>query len=384
MVSLLFNVDYDAIEPERVVDGGRDKQIDIIRIDEDDAPWHCHNQYCTGKGYIRLQFKYADPNEKRTGLDIPTSKGRIWERLGNPALVNKIGEIRQLRQAYGASNIKVHVYFAALGDTRELSEEYNQERQVLVDQWSSIGFGDFRFEEFGAMELFERLNEGERRERRIDLAISIMHDVNRPSLLQYSAGDTNALICTITGEELARIASTEPTPMRIFDLNVRPFYGTKGGVNKDIWGTCTGDESNRFWFLNNGVTMVCDHMERVLDPDHPVVRIRNAQIVNGCQTSVTMREAWEQKALRPDVRVLLKIYSTDNPTLTERITQTTNNQNRITDRDLHANDEVQRNIQRIMQDMYQFFYERKNKQFRALHGLQRRRSSRTTRPHKPT
>ena len=68
-----------------------------------------------------------------------------------------------------------------------------------------------------------------------------------------------------------------------------------------------------------------------------------------------------------------KIYSTDNPTLTERISQTTNNQNRITDRDLHANDEVQRNIQRIMQDMYQFFYERKNKQFRALHGLQRRR-----------
>ena len=252
VVSLLFNVDYDAIEPEEIVDGGRDKQIDIIRIDEDDARGIATISIVQAKA--TSGFSSNTLIQMRNGLDWIFQRPKVaYEKLGNPALVNKIGEIRQLRQAYGASNIKVHVYFATLGDTRELSEEYNQERQVLVDQWSSIGFGDFRFEEFGAMELFERLNEGERRERRIDLAISIMHDVNRPSLLQYSAGDTNALICTITGEELARIASTEPHDA-IFDLNVRPFYGTKGGVNKDIWGTCTGDESNRFWFLNNGVT----------------------------------------------------------------------------------------------------------------------------------
>ncbi len=124
----------------------------------------------------------------------------------------------------------------------------------------------------------------------------------------------------------------------------------------------------RFWFLNNGVTMVCDSFDFTRDPDNPVLKVKNAQIVNGCQTTVTLRDAHEKKVLDSNVKVLLRVYSTDNPSLVEKITLTTNNQNKITDRDLRANDPVQRDIERIMSEKYDHFYERKNKQHKNLKG----------------
>jgi hypothetical protein len=166
--------------------------------------------------------------------------------------------------------------------------------------------------------------------------------------------------------------STDPRDA-IFDLNVRPFYGSRGRVNSDILATCTSDESSRFWFLNNGVTMTCDTLDWTGDPDEPIIKVQNAQIVNGCQTSVTLREAWEKGDLREDVRVLLRVYATDNPGLADRITLTTNNQNRITDRDLRANDGVQVDIQTRMEDLYGYYYERKNKWYKGLRGSQKRR-----------
>ena len=139
----------------------------------------------------------------------------------------------------------------------------------------------------------------------------------------FAQGDTKSLVCTVTGEALAIAASDEPRDA-IFDMNVRPYYGSTGKVNRQIWETCTDDESKRFWFLNNGVTLLCDSFDFNSDPDSPIVKIKNAQIVNGCQTTVTVREAYEKKSLRPETKVLLRIYETDNPSLVEQITLSTN------------------------------------------------------------
>ena len=70
--------------------------------------------------------------------------------------------------------------------------------------------------------------------------------------------------------------------------------------------------------------------------------------------------------LQDDVRVLVRVYATDTPDLVQRITLTTNSQNRITDRDLRANDRVQVDIQKVKREKYQYLYERKNKEYRAL------------------
>lgn len=368
-LSLLFDLDYEAISPDEIVDGGQDKQIDIIRI-EDDEDRGVANIYII-QAKATPGFSSTTVVQLRNGLSWIFERPRSeYSKLDNKALANKIDEIRQLRIDYGAANLSVAVYFVTLGDTRDLSTEYLQERKILVDTYSHVGFGSFTFREIGAFELVELLNETERAKRKIDVDIPLVYDVNRPSVIQFSTTDTKAVICTVTGVTLARIASSEPRDA-IFDLNVRPYYGSRGEVNSDILSTATGDEASRFWFLNNGVTMVCDRFDFVPDPDKPIVKVYDAQIVNGCQTSVTLREAMEKKGLRDEARVLLKIYATGNPSLVERITLTTNNQNRITDRDLRANDEVQYDIQRIMKDRYGYYYERKNRQFRTLKGDQR-------------
>ena len=190
--------------------------------------------------------------------------------------------------------------------------------------------------------------------------------------MDFAQGDTKALVCTVSGSDIAKAAQTQPRDS-IFDLNVRPFYGTKGKVNRDILATGTSDEAIRFWFLNNGVTMVCDTFDFNRDPDEPRVRITNAQIVNGCQTTVAIREAFEDGALDPRVKLLLRVYATNNPGLVEKITLTTNNQNKITDRDLRANDPVQRDIEKVMLENYDHYYERKNKQHRSVRGLEKKK-----------
>ena len=375
-VSLLFDVDYGSILPDEIVDAAQDKQIDVIRIEEDSR---------AGQAHIHIIQAKNSPGFSSNTL-IQMWNGLRWifsrpkaelETLNNIRFVNKIEEIRDLRSNYSTSNLSVSVYYITPGDTRILntpaSDEWNQEKRALIAEYSAIGFQGFEFRELGAIELVELLNETERIRREVDAKIAIVYDVNRPSLVEYQTGDTKAVICTVTGEELARIASLEPRDA-IFDLNVRPYYGSRGKVNSDVRRTSTSViESSRFWFLNNGITMICTSFSVDKDPDNPTIQVNNVQIVNGCQTSVTLREAKENGVLQPDVRVLLRIYSTADQNLVEEITLTTNNQNRITDRDLKANDVVQRNIQRAMRELYGYHYERKNKEFCALRGDEQRK-----------
>lgn len=364
--SLLLDCAPTDIEEEDIVDGGQDKQIDLIHIEDDPEKGHADITIIQAKGTGSFGSNIAI--QIRNGLDwIFERKKAELKGIKNPAFQAKIQEVRALRTDYGASNLAVRVYHVTNGDKSSLSQEYLEEAKALKDKYDSVGFGFFTFDQMGAHELIEVLNEGVKAKRKIDLELPILYDINRASVMEFNQGGTKSFVCTVEGAELAKAASTTPRDS-IFDLNVRPYYGTKGQVNKDIWDTCTGTESERFWFLNNGVTMVCDNYDFTRDPDNPILKIKNAQIVNGCQTTVTLREAHEKGELDKHVNILLRVYSTDNPSLVEKITLTTNNQNRITDRDLRANDPVQRDIERIMSEKYDHFYERKNKQQKNLKG----------------
>jgi len=362
-ISVIFDVDYEDVKPEEIVDGGQDKQIDVIRIEDDEERFYASVHIIQAKN--TSGFSSNTLIQMRNGLDWIFGKRREEvELLENDKLKSKIMEIRDIRREYYSSNMALTAYYVTNGDSSNLSAEYIQERKTITDLYGTLGFDNFNFREIGAYELYELMNASQSRQRRIDIEIPIVYDVNRNSLIEYVSRDDKALICTITGQALAYLASGEPRDA-IFDMNVRPFYGDRGKVNSDIKISCISDDSPKFWFLNNGVTMTCDRYELNRDPDSPMVKVYNAQIVNGCQTTVTIREANERNELKEDVKVLLRIYSTDSTELIEKITLTTNNQNRITDRDLKANDEVQRTIQHVMLEKYGLYYERKNKEFRS-------------------
>jgi AIPR protein len=225
-------------------------------------------------------------------------------------------------------------------------------------------FAGFSFDAIGADELVDMLNRIERRNRSIDGDITIRYDANSPSLIRYDSQGLKGIICTASARDIANLVNNDANGA-LFDSNIRRFLGKGKAVNADILKTATDPlSSHLFWFLNNGVTIVCDNCDPVTDPDHPAVKIKNLQIVNGCQTATALAHAERDGSLRPDTRVLLKIFQTTDPFLASQIVLTTNNQNRISSRDLKANDAVQQDMQ-LGFARYNFLYEHKINQYAA-------------------
>ncbi len=164
-----------------------------------------------------IQAKKTDGFSSNVAIQIRNGLDWIFERpktelqgLKNPAFQAKIEEIRALRTVYGASNLVVKVYHVTNGDRSSLSPEYLEEAKVLQDKYCGLGFDSFVFAQLGAHELIEVLNEGAKAKRTINLALPILYDINRASVMEFSQGDTKSFVCTVAGAELAKAAATTP------------------------------------------------------------------------------------------------------------------------------------------------------------------------------
>lgn len=348
-----------AFDETDIVDGGQDKQIDIITIEtgQDDTTVYIIQTKNTDSfsSNILIQMK--------NGLSWIFSKPRAdVNTLSNTKFKDQIIRYRAVQSANGPSNIHIVVIFATNGLTSELSSEFEQERKAIIDTYDNGVYASFELRIIGADELVDLINTLERRTRKIDADLRIRYDTNNPSLIKYHSEGLKGIVCSVSAKEIARIVNQD-TSGAIFDANIRRYLGTRGVVNSAILETCTdAAESNLFWFLNNGITIVCDSCDPVTDPDNPHVKIKNMQIVNGCQTASSLANAEKAGQLSPDTRVLVRIYEAVNTGLVNRIVQTTNSQNRIGNRDLKSNDSHQVDMERGF-EKYGYFYERKIRQY---------------------
>jgi hypothetical protein len=358
--------DYEDLQPEDVVDGGQDKQIDVLAIEEDSAT--------DTANIIVLQTKNGDSFSSNmltlmgNGLSWIFEKPRAeYHTLSNKPFVRKIDDVREFRNRLGPSNMRIRAFFVTKGDTQNLSQEFKQERAQIVQKYTNGGFQSFTFAILGASELVDFLEIKEQRQKQIDDQLPILYDRNKPSFIRYSERGVAGYICTVAGKEIARLVGGD-REKTIFDLNLRRFYGVeRGRVNAEIAATATNEnESFKFWFFNNGITIVCDSCDVVDDPDSTHLKLKNLQIVNGCQTSMTLAAMAIKGQLRDDVQVLVKVFVTDEESFVDRIVLTTNNQNAISSRDLKANDTVQMDYQRAFKEIYGLRYERKSREYRGL------------------
>jgi len=357
--SLIVGQSIHAFDPSDFVEGGQDKQIDVITIEEGPD---------RADVYI-LSFKNTNTFSSNALIQFHNGLKWIFNKrrkdllaLSNIRLKDKITEYRSLQSGFGPSNIRIIAGFITNGFTSELSEEFQQEVRSIRDDYDNDTFEEFRLFIYGADELVSVLNAQERRSRKINAEIKIRYDTNNPSLIKYYSEDLKGLVCSIPASEIARLVNDDPDES-IFDLNIRRFLGTRGAVNKDILSTCTStDFSHQFWFLNNGITVVCDRFDAVTDPDNPKIIVENLKIVNGCQTATTIALAQREGNLPADIRVLMRIYESTDPDLVNRIVLTTNNQNKISSRDLRANDPIQIDMEKAF-EIHNYYYERKVRQF---------------------
>lgn len=357
--SLVVGRSLHAFDSDDLTEGGQDKQIDVITIEDDGD---------SADVWI-LQSKHSTSFESNMIVQMGNGLRWLFERpraevdeLANTALRDKIYEYRSVQNNLGPSNLRIHVAFVTNGRTSTLSDEFSEELQGIRNSYSADVFEFFDIKVYGQHELVSLLQAEERQTRRIDARLRVKYDANNPSLIRYYSQGLKGLICSIPAQEIGRIVNADPDGS-IFDLNIRRFLGNRGAVNKDIQETCTSTQNSyEFWFLNNGITIVCDEFDANTDPDDAHINLRNMQIVNGCQTATTLAVAQSEGTLAPDVRVMVRIYETSDTDLVDKIVLTTNNQNQISSRDLRANDPAQIDMENGF-SIYGLYYERKTRQF---------------------
>ncbi len=157
---------------------------------------------------------------------------------------------------------------------------------------------------------------------------------------------------------------------KLLKQNVRDFLGFSKSVNQAIKSTLL-DSSKRddFFFLNNGITMVCEKIDYASGTDTVRAKLSNVQIINGGQTSKTIQNVVEEnpEINFSDTFVLVRVYQIDMSKENEfvnAITTATNSQNAIYVKDLKANDEVQQKIENGLKQ-YNVDYLRRRDQRRA-------------------
>ena len=296
--SLVTGKSVHTFDLNDVVDGGQDKQMDVFSIEEDGD---------SADVYI-LQTKKSTSFSSNALVQLGNGLRWVFTRsrkeldsLGNTALRDRILEYRSLQSSLGPSNIRISVRFVTNGSTGSLSNEFNQELAAIRSDYGNDTFESFTIEAVGCDELTELSKFQERQTRRVDADLKIRYDTNNPSLIKYYSQDLKGLVCSVPASEIARLVNENPDGS-VFDLNIRRFLGTRGGVNRDIQSTCTHVKSSyEFWFLNNGITIVCDQFDSVTDPDKAHVKLKNLQIVNGCQTATTIALAQKEGKLAADV-----------------------------------------------------------------------------------
>lgn len=168
------------------------------------------------------------------------------------------------------------------------------------------------------------------------------------------------IIGRISGKELAKLREAEGE--ELFDKNVRGYLKLQNQVNKEIYKTASSNESaSNFFFLNNGITIVCGRVSFFNVDESPDLEIHDLQVVNGGQTTNSIFEAYRNKTLSENTYLLIRIVETLDQELLDKITEATNTQTSVKSRDLHSNDDIQRTLENILKTKGYFYEARANK-----------------------
>ncbi|MFB7594201.1 AIPR family protein [Streptomyces sp. NPDC056160] len=151
----------------------------------------------------------------------------------------------------------------------------------------------------------------------------------------------------IDAEQVAAWAEEHGT--NLFNLNIRKPLG-RTPINNSLITTLTEEPAN-FWYYNNGITVLCDRVEKVersaRAPQQKPLKLTlfNASVVNGAQTVRAVAEALEREDVAAEAKISVRIIVTHAAKeFASNTTRATNRQNSVGDRDFIALDPVQGDI----------------------------------------
>lgn len=348
-LALLLKLNEDDIE-DCITDGPMDGEIDAI--------------YISNRDIHILTFKYTDNFEltkkNYPGTDIDqfvltldqVVSGNLDEKTINSAVWDKYIEIKNLSQT-GKVNFKVYVV----------------SNKLYPDTTSQLKLGNL-FNKYRILEKPNYLNQEDivtkildYKTKQIDGKVTFVDTQH----FEKSNGDLKTIIGAISATDIIELIKSKVDPNvideDIFNENIR-VYKSGHQVNQAIIGSAIQSANYQFFYLNNGITLLCEDEDYVPHTKSPTVNLTNIQIINGGQTSHSLFEVHKTDPEKlKTIEVLIRLCITKrNKTIGERISESTNNQIPVANRDLHSNDSVQRKLQEEF-ELLGYFYERKPNQY---------------------
>ncbi len=171
-----------------------------------------------------------------------------------------------------------------------------------------------------------------------------------------------SLLSIIKFSELRKLILTSDDNLkdRLFIENVRNYIGSTP-VNQDIKKTLDAETDKCYFpFLNNGLAIICDKIERHALKDKEYI-LTFPRIINGCQTTNVLFNKYLESNDINDVEVVAKIVATKDNELKKKIIYAANNQNSI-DKDLQSLNEFHEKIEIFFmgkeESLFCLFFER--------------------------
>jgi len=354
-LSILNNIAYKEISDEDIIDGNDEEGIDIIHLDESENKIILNIFNC--KSSLSDNFSANDLTKLQAGLAYIFEKTLPEvQKLNNSKFVDKIITIRNSKEKI----IGVNVYYCVYNGS-SVSNNVKRKREEIESTYTKIikdffNNASFYFNFVDCKKLVEQKRKNEEPLKGVRITIPSF-DKNFNPIIETKDG-FKGYVASIKADDIAKLVKKYQDSL--FEKNVRGWlkYNKK---NADIYDSATSDESELFWFMNNGITIIADKIYP--NPFDLKWEIENLQIVNGQQTARMLYEAIKNKKLKKNIIVLCRIYETKDPNLINKIAKATNSQSSIGSRDLMSNEPEQIAIEKVFNTL-NYYYERQKGQLR--------------------
>ncbi len=315
-----------------VTDHGKDQGIDGVCI------------YANGSKLLLVQSKFTEGNG---GIDLGSvtkfTRGvrkiamADWAGFGGPILKRQ-KEIEDTITNYG---LEIQLVLVTTSDA-VLSVEATDALNEMCTEMGGPGQITWQYLDRNAMDAyFNSVHDSA-----VDLEVAML------DWGQHSVDGLTSYFGTLTAESV--IEWNKHFGNLLFAKNIRSGLGSND-VNDRI-AESARTEPERFWFFNNGITVLAESVETPQKANRTMGRFKfvSASVVNGAQTISSLARAAETNlGVRESAQVFARfiIVGQNDRELARKITRRTNTQNRVGDREFVALDPLQDTIRRGFLDL---------------------------------
>lgn len=249
----------------------------------------------------------------------------------------------------------VRCYYVTLGEYRQHAEHEDLVRQFRKDMLEICDNVMFTFQ--GAKEFKSIIDQNQNKFKTV---LPLIDTMSLPATEEVG----NSCIVLCNAKDYVGLLNTSDGLIRktLFNDNVRDFQG-QNTVNSEIDDTIANNPE-RFVLFNNGITIVCSSFVQ----KNRELEIENPQIVNGCQSSYILFNAFNKGCNLEKISLVVKVIATSNGELSNDIVRGTNRQNIVLEEAFEGTKPFHKNFEMFVNDYIadfteKIYYERRAKQY---------------------